>query len=89
MKSMMTISKSLLLFTKVVMVMSTWRNTKCDEYSPTYINGIVSPQHLKAHLLRYSSMVERFPYKRLTHVQFMVPQGSYSQYLHAVRAGLC
>lgn len=41
MKSMMIISKSLLLFTKVVMVMSTWRNTKCDEYSPTYIDDIV------------------------------------------------
>lgn len=23
------------------MVMSTWRNTKCDEYSPTYIDDIV------------------------------------------------
>lgn len=32
MKSMITISKSLLLFTKVVMVMSTWRNTKCEQY---------------------------------------------------------
>lgn len=32
MKSMMTMSKSLLLFTKVVMVMSTWRNTKCEQY---------------------------------------------------------
>ena len=41
MKSMMTMSKSLLFFTKVVMVMSTWRNTKCDEYSPTYIEDIV------------------------------------------------
>ena len=41
MKSMMTMSKSLLLFAKVAMVMSTWRNTKCDEYSPTYIDDIV------------------------------------------------
>lgn len=32
MKSMMTMSKSLLLFTKVVMVMSTWRNTKCEQH---------------------------------------------------------
>lgn len=34
-------SKSLLLFTKVVVVVSTWRKTKCDEYSPTYIDDIV------------------------------------------------
>lgn len=32
MKSMMTMSKSLLLFAKVVMVMSTWRNTKCEQH---------------------------------------------------------
>ena len=34
MKSMMTMSKSLLLFAKVVMVMPTWRNTKCEQCGP-------------------------------------------------------
>ena len=37
MKSMMTMGKSLLFFTKVVMVMSTWRNTKCEQQIPTSV----------------------------------------------------
>ena len=37
MKSMMTMSKSLLLFAKVVMVMSTWRDTKCEQQIPTSV----------------------------------------------------
>ena len=37
MKSMMTMSKSLLFSTKVVMVMSTWRNTKCEQQIPTSV----------------------------------------------------
>lgn len=54
MKSMMIISKSLLLFTKVVMVMSTWRNTKCEQQIPTSVGWHLLEVKFSASLVKIS-----------------------------------